>query len=143
MGRHRQVRMIKSFRGLLADGGIAEINLHTNDGKIGYRIVKFELFPYQPGQASTENTVTIHKTTPTSSTSGINVDFSDPTLLAAGTFHESHADNLITTFFTIFDQEIFNQDIYVTHTDTVGTTPVNYYIELEQLPGLPALLFSQ
>jgi hypothetical protein len=125
---------IKTFRGLIADGGVDTINLHSNDGKTGYRIVKFELFPYQPGQASTENTVTIHKTKPTGSAAAVTVDFSDQTLLAAGTFHESHADNLITTFFTVFDQEIFNQDIYVSHTDTIGATPVNYYIELEQMP---------
>ena len=25
----------------------------------------------------------------------------------------------------------FNQDIYVTHEDTVGSQPCNYYIELE------------
>jgi len=124
---------IKTFRGLIADGAVDTIVLHTNDGSTGYRIVKFELFPYQPGKATAENTVTIHKTKPTVSTTDVSVDFSDPTLLAAGTFHEEHADNLVTKFFTIFDQEVFNQDIYVAHTDTGGAVPVNYYIELEQI----------
>jgi len=122
----------KTFRGLIADGAIDTIVLHTNNGAIGYRITRFELFPYKPGQESVENTVTIHKTPPTASTSAITIDFSNQTLLAAGTFHESHSDNLVTKFFTIFDHEVFNQDIYVTHTDTVGSNPVNYYIELEQ-----------
>jgi len=124
---------IKTFRGLIADGAVDTIVLHTNDGSTGYRIVKFEMFPYQPGTATVENTITIHKTKPTGSTSAVTVDFSDQTLLAAGTFHESHADNVVTKFFTIFDNEVFNQDIYVAHTDTGGAIPVNYYIELEQV----------
>ena len=34
---------------------------------------------------------------------------------------------------TIFDNTIVNQDIYITHSDIVGTTPCNYYLELEQV----------
>ena len=35
---------------------------------------------------------------------------------------------------TIFEQEIFNQDIYITHQDSgAGTLAVNYYIELETM----------
>ena len=33
----------------------------------------------------------------------------------------------------IFDNEIFNQDIYVCHKAVTGTHPINYYIELEQI----------
>jgi len=33
---------------------------------------------------------------------------------------------------TIFDGEIFNQDIYITSVDTDSTAAMNYYIELEQ-----------
>jgi len=33
----------------------------------------------------------------------------------------------------IFDKEIFNQDIFVTHTDEGGSAKCNYYIELEQM----------
>jgi len=124
---------IKSFRGLIADGAIDTITLHTNDGSTGYRIVKFELFPFKPGQESVENVVTVHKTLPTASASTIEVDFSNQTLLAAATFHESHSDARIDEQVSIFDNEIFNQDIYLTHTDTIGTVPVNYYIELEQM----------
>ena len=125
---------IVSFRGLIADGAIDTITLHTNDGSTGYRIVKFELFPFKPGQESVENVVTVHKTLPTASASTIEVDFSNQTLLAAATFHESHSDARIDEQVSIFDNEIFNQDIYLTHTDTIGTVPVNYYIELEQMP---------
>jgi len=34
----------------------------------------------------------------------------------------------------IFDNQIFNQDIYITHTDTTGSRNINYYIELEVIP---------
>jgi len=125
--------MIKSYRGLIADGAIDTIPLHTNDGKTGYKIVKFELFPFKPGQESVENVVTVHKILPTASTSAIEVNFNDNTLLAAATFHESHSDARIDDQVSIFDNEVFNQDIYVTHTDTIGATPVNYYMELEQI----------
>ena len=34
----------------------------------------------------------------------------------------------------IFDNEKFNQDIFVTNVDVVGNSaPINYYIELEQI----------
>ena len=29
--------------------------------------------------------------------------------------------------------EIFNQDIYITHVDSDASAPINYYIELEQI----------
>ena len=46
---------IKSFRGQLATSGIETINLHTNNGMIGYRIVKLELMPTSPGKTTYEN----------------------------------------------------------------------------------------
>ena len=42
--------MIKSFRGILADGAEERITLHTNDGKTGYRIVKFQIIVPEPGE---------------------------------------------------------------------------------------------
>ena len=45
---------IKTFRGLLADGGQDTIVLHTNDGSTGYRIVKFQLMPDAPGTVEHE-----------------------------------------------------------------------------------------
>ena len=34
----------------------------------------------------------------------------------------------------IFDNEVFNQDIYVTNNDADSSSPINYYIELEVIP---------
>ena len=31
----------------------------------------------------------------------------------------------------VFDNEVFNQDIYINTAATTGTIPVNYHIELE------------
>jgi len=53
--------MIKTFRGLIADGVVDTIPLHTNDGSMGYRIVKFEVIQEKPGAQDTESTVTISK----------------------------------------------------------------------------------
>jgi len=126
--------VVKTYRGLLADGGQDKIPLSTKDGSVGYRIITFRLFPNQPGQQTVENTVMIWKTEQASvSTSAAVVNFTDNDLLAAGTFHESHADSLVAVDVVIFDRETFNQDIYVTHTDTVGAIPCNYYLELEQM----------
>jgi len=45
------------------------------------------------------------------------------------------ASGYSTTIFTIFDNEIFNQDIYITHDEnSPNNTTCNYYIELEVIP---------
>jgi len=122
---------IKTFRGLIADGAQDTIVLHTNDGSTGYRIVKFQLLPYDVGVTAQESTVQIFKINQTTIVSPI--DFSDNTLLAAGVWtSDAHQANPEDTN-VIFDDEIFNQDIYVTHVETVGSAPINYYIELEQM----------
>jgi len=123
---------IKTFRGLIADGGQDTIVLHTNDGSMGYRITKFELMPQEPGDSNAESICKIYKVQQT--TIDGKIDFSDQTLLAAG--HISNSGTTQTyppTALIIFDQEIFNQDIYITHEDSSGNINVNYYIELEQM----------
>ena len=123
---------IKSFRGLLADGGQDTIVLHTNRGEIGYRIVKFQLMPNNPGVGGSESIVKVYKIEQTV-VDGV-VDFSDNTLIAAA-FQKTQEDSANTEagIVTIFDNEIFNQDIYVTAVDVRGSLLTNYYIELEQI----------
>jgi len=123
--------MIKSYRGLIADGGQDTIPLHTPDGKTGYKIVKFEIMPENAGTTNYEHTVQIFKIK--QDTVVANVNFSDGTLIAAAYTEGNASANYIgQPLITIFDFEIFNQDIYVTHVDSSGTD-VNYYIELEQI----------
>jgi len=125
--------MIKTFRGLLVDEGQDTIPLHTSDGSMGYRIVKFEIIGNEPGEKSQESVIKIYKT-PQSSVDGV-VDFSDTTLLAVA-YWSIHPDPQYasgTPGPIIFDQEVFNQDIYVTYKDVNVGELCNYYIELEQM----------
>jgi len=124
---------IKTFRGLIADGAQDTVVLHTNDGSVGYRIVKFKLMGNSPGAPSTdmESVTKIYKTP--QSTVTADIDFSNQILLAAGIYTQnSSAFNYPSSLFTIFDGEVFNQDIYITHQD-LQNHPINYYIELEQI----------
>jgi len=126
---------IKTFRGLIADGVQDTISLHTNDGSIGYRIVKFQIFPNLPGTVDLESVVAIWKVKQSSvSATTATVDFSDQTLLGVAYLKEgAPLSQANTSLLAIFDQEIFNQDIYVTHIDTNHIYSCNYYIELEQI----------
>ena len=127
---------IKSFRGKLEDNGMDIIPLSTNNGSTGYRITKFQLFPDNPGTNRQESVVKIFSinqfitsANPPTST----IDFSDNTLLAAAYYALNDAAYYGQDKVTIFDNMKFNQDIYVTHVDVVGTRAVNYYIEMEQI----------
>ena len=124
---------IKTFRGMIANDTQDIIVLHTNDGSIGYRIVKFEIMNEKPSSQDYEQVYKIYKVPQATNTNEI--DLSDNTLLGVafdngqggtpGRFYES----------IIFDDEIFNQDIYITMIAASGggTTNGNYYIELEQV----------
>jgi len=125
--------VVKTFRGLLADGGQDRIRLQTIKGKVGYKVIKFELFGNTPGATEYEHVVKIYKTSQ-SSIDGV-VNFTDSDLLAAsyleGYIHAYYTDAVVT----IFDNEIFNQDVFVTQKDvTAGGLSCNYYLELEVIP---------
>jgi hypothetical protein len=128
---------IKSFRGLLVQDEQVRLNLQTNDGQTGYRIVKFQLFPFDiDGSTSHEDLVTIWKEEQTALLT--DVDFDDNRLLAAGYYVRSLNPSspyvaTISESTTIFDNEIFNQDIFVTYTTGQGGQKINYYLELEQI----------
>jgi len=121
-------KMIKTFRGNLADAAEDRIRLHTIQGKMGYKIVKFQIMQGEPGEQTVESTVKIYK----SSQSTINntVDFTDNDLLAVA-YWELNANVVYPlSDAVIFDNEIVNQDIYVSHKGESADT-CNYYIELE------------
>jgi hypothetical protein len=123
---------IKSFRGKLPDAAQDSIALRTNNGSTGYRIVKFQVMPIDANTAM-EGTVQIFKveqaTVPTE------IDFSDNTLLAAATIQQTVNNQDSSNPTIIFDNEVFNQDIYIVHDEkSAGAgAVVNYYIELEQI----------
>jgi hypothetical protein len=125
---------IKTFRGLIKDQGQDTINLHTPDGSMGYRIVKFQIFFTAPGSDSQDSVVQIWKSEQAAVPATPDIDFSDQNLLAVGQLVQAASVLYQTTTGPIiFDREIFNQDIYVTHIDSESAYPCNYYIELEQV----------
>ena len=127
--------VVKTFRGLLADGGQDRIRLSSIKGKVGYKIVKFQIMPKLPGSVAAEHIVQIFKVFQTSvPTVAPTVDFSDNALLAAATVGNSVNNRLLSNMEIIFDNEIFNQDIYVTHSEDNAAEECNYYIELEVIP---------
>jgi len=131
---HEGAKMIKTFRGLLTNGGQDTIPLHTNDGSTGYRIVKFEGFPNLPATVDFESVLQIWKVKQTSVlTSAPVVDFSDNTLVAALFYTGMSGTYNANANMVMFEREIFNQDIYITHTEGVSNFLFNYYIELEQV----------
>ena len=124
---------IISFRGLIGDGGQEILNLHTIKGTTGYRIVKFAVIQNTPGTGqSVEAVVKIYKVPQVLPTTNI-VDFSDQTLLGVAYYQDNNGTNYTSSLDIIFDSEIFNQDIYLTHIDSDGAVPINYYLELESM----------
>ena len=124
--------MIKSFRGKLADNDSETIRLSTNNGLTGYRIIKFETIPTSPGNARQESVMQVFTTQPASNLA--TVDFTNPTLLAVALYkQEDDASQTAQGNTVIFDNTIFNQDIFITHRDAATGEKMNYHIELEQM----------
>ena len=127
--------VVKSFRGKINNDGIDIISLHTNDGSIGYRIVKLELFPVQPGFGGSEAESTVKVFSVPQTTVDATVDFSDNTLLAVGFVTNVGSSEIYgIDEATVFDNMITNQDMYITHKNLHGDAAAcNYYMELEQV----------
>jgi hypothetical protein len=123
--------MIKSFRGLLADGEQDTIRLATNDGLTGYKIKKFELLGNLPGASGQQSIVKLF-TREQTAVDGT-VDFDDSTLLAAGYYAALISSAEATVLDVVFDNVTFNQDIFITHYEDAGSIACNYYLELEQV----------
>jgi len=124
--------VVKTYRGLLADGAQEKIPLSTKDGSVGYRIVKFQIIHDAPGTANWESIVKLYKSEQSSITALIN--FTDTDLLgAAFQAGNANAPAYATSQVIMFDRETFNQDIYITHSEIDGSGGINYYLELEQM----------
>jgi|TARA_R110002072_G_C7518936_1_gene496083 hypothetical protein len=123
---------IVSFRGRMANDDIETIALETNTGLIGYRIVKFDIFPVDPFKDDYESIVQVFKTPQTAASD--EVDFSNNRLIAAA-MHSSRgsAESYPEDKWVLFDNEKFNQNIFVTYKDQKTNSGCNYYIELEQM----------
>jgi len=125
-------KMIKTFRGLLADGGQDRISLGTIQGKVGYKIVKFQLMIPSPGTSDNVQVVKIYTVSQSSIVDTI--DLTESNLLAAGYAGDDDDPRGLGRVAVIFDNEIFNQDIFISHKAHSGSGGCNYYIELEVIP---------
>jgi hypothetical protein len=126
---------IKSFRGKLKAASnisaIETIRLSTRDGSTGYKITKFMLMAPDASE-NIEGVVKVYKIPQT--TVDANIDFDDNTLVAAGLISQSSTDQSNPNDQTIyFDNEIFNQDLYIYNAPADYSADVNYYLELEQI----------
>ena len=126
---------IVSFRGIIEDGAQDRIKLSTINGKTGYKITKFQIMPAAMGTADFEAVAQIFKTDQTGSITGV-MNFTNSNVLAVA-YQKSESSSSAGPFggeVIIFDNEKFNQDIFVNITDASGgTLPCNYYIELETM----------
>jgi len=124
--------MIKTYRARLADGGQDRIRLQTIKGKVGYRIAKLAVMG-PDGSEAIDSVLKIYKEEQSAVDNIIN--FTDSSLLAAAVISQSSAaTNYPEDVSVIFDQEIFNQDIYITLKGAGQSAKVNYYLELEVIP---------
>ena len=125
---------IKTYRDILTDGEQLTIPLHST-GK-GFRIHKFEVIPETPtSDGGVEHIVQVWKVKQTSvpTAAPAPIDFSDQALLGAAIYVANDDPQYAHTTNVVFDREIINQNIYVTHSDTNGNDNCNFYLELEEI----------
>ena len=121
-----------SYKGTLNIGLEDRIRLKTIKGKKGYKITKFQILGTTPGQSNVEYVGKITKVKDPNI--GPTVKFTDADLLAVAYYQDNEGTDKPMSNIIIFDNEMFNQDIFVNITDaSSGTVPCNYYIELETM----------
>ena len=124
--------MKKTFKAQIAHGTTNTIRLSTNNGLTGYKIHKFQMMDNAPAANSNEFILKVFTIKPTAVNGTVNFD--DPTLIASG-FMAGNTDTRYDVLQTvIFDDVVFNQDIYVTCYDQNGSNGTcNFYLELAQV----------
>ncbi len=121
-----------SYKGQLPPTTQEIIRLKTNNGKTGYRITKFQIISSAPGATANDELVMKIRLTEDANV-GATINFTDSDLLAAA-YYQDDTGGVSGSETIIFDNMVFNQDIYVTCADSAGgTKPGNYYIELEAM----------
>jgi len=122
-----------SYKGILAVGEQDRISLKTLNGKTGYKITKLSTISRSPGDGDIEHIVQVFSTDQTGAITAI-VNFTNSDLLAVAYNKEQQNSTSPASQVIIFDNTKFNQNIFVTLTDSAGgTVPGNYYIELEAM----------
>jgi hypothetical protein len=131
--------MNKTFKGILTNGDQLRIRLTTNQGLVGYKIVKMQAIPSIPGSTVDTEIVlqafsTKRSSVPTAA-GDAKLNFDDPTLLAAAYYQDNVSASNASSFDVIIDNKIVNQDMFITYSDQTGaaSTQCNFYVELEQV----------
>ena len=127
-----------SYRALMTQDQVLRIPLSniTESGK-GYRIRKLQVMPNDvDGSTSHECAIQVFLKNP--GVARIDIDFNDNTLLAAAYYARSvqtGAPYVIdaATESIIFDNTVFNQDIYVSYGTGQSSQKLNFYLELEEV----------
>ena len=128
-----------NYRGQLAgsDAGSSQgFLLSTRKGEKGYRIKNLQIIQKSPGAVNNEGLVTIWKTEPTAAEiAATTIDLSNNRILAVAFYSASLSANVYPEDTTIiFDNEIFNQDIFMSYIDvSTSNDAMNYYLELETI----------
>jgi len=128
---------IKSFKALLTNGDQLQIPLHKVGKGVGFRIKKLQVMPHDiDGSSSHECSVQIWKQK--QSSLSVDLDFSNSELVGAAYY--VRANNpvspyvaLISEQTVIFDNEVFNQDIFIVYKSGITAQKINYYMELEEV----------
>ena len=120
---------IISYKGTLDIGLEDRIRLKTIKGKVGYKIIKFQILPSTPGAAEFELVGKITKVKDPNI--GPTVKFTDSDLLAVAYYQDGSSISNNASVDIIFDNEIVNQDITVQHEDLSTGEACNFYLELE------------
>jgi hypothetical protein len=118
---------ILSYRGLLETDGQDTILLSTKKGEKGYRITKLQVVSRAPVGLDVEGVIKVYSTEQDSVDAVI--DFNKQTLLGCAFYENNSAISGEGQNVIIFDNKIFNQDIYVTCFSSASS--INYYMELE------------
>ena len=123
---------MKTFRGLIEPSVVDQVPLSTRSGSIGYKIKKLQIIGHNPQTEGYESVLNIYSVPQTTASVDGVIDFSDNTLLAAAFLTGDHQPSQMFQQVIVVDNVKFNQDIYITHSNTQGHA-LNYYMELEQV----------
>ena len=122
-----------SYKGTIPIGEQERIKLSTLNGKTGYKISKFNVIGTSPMKTDQSIIGQVFKSDQTGSITDV-VNFTNSDLIAVATYEDTNSKELPNSNHIIFDNEKFNQDIFITATDAdSNTTPMNYYLELETM----------
>lgn len=129
---------IKSWSGLLSDGGQDRIRLESRDMRHAWRIVKFSIMPatFTNDQRSFLQIWREKQDSPATAEPTIDLGNYDQLGIAYSVF--ALATNTAFQYSDFKELELFNNDIFITHTEDLATGSCNYILTLEEVKISPS-----